>query len=77
MQTITFTEFRKQASNLITLVEQGQHFVIIRHGEPVAEIVPYQTPAPSLPAWKQPGIRLQRSGVSLSAAILAEREESK
>lgn len=76
MKTVTFTEFRNQASGLLTLVEQGQSFVIIRHGHPIAEIIPYQTPTQSQPAWKRPGIRLQRSGASLSTAILAEREEN-
>ena len=76
MKTVTFTEFRSQASSLFTQVEQGQRFVIIRHGRPIAEMIPYQTPTQSQPAWKRPGIRLQRSGASLSAAILAEREEN-
>lgn len=75
MKSVTFTEFRKQASGLLTAVEQGQRFVIIRHGRPVAELVPYTAPQESLPAWKRPGIRLKRSGAALSAAILAERSE--
>lgn len=75
MKTITSTEFRKQASGVLTEVEQGQSFIIIRHGRPVAEMMPYQMPPQAQPAWKQPGIRLQRSGAALSAAILAEREE--
>lgn len=75
MKTVTFTEFRNQASGLLTQVEQGQRFVIIRHGRPIAEMIPYQTPSQSQPAWKRPGIRLQRNRASLAAAILAEREE--
>jgi prevent-host-death family protein len=76
METVTFTEFRKQASSILTKVEQGQSFVIIRHGRPVAEVMPYKAPPQDQPAWKRPGIRLQRSGAALSTAILAEREEN-
>ena len=50
METITFTEFRKQASGILTKVEQGQSFVIIRHGRPVAEMMPYQMPPQAQPA---------------------------
>ena len=40
MKTITFTDFRKNASSFITEVEKGETFVLIRHGKPVAEIAP-------------------------------------
>jgi prevent-host-death family protein len=75
MKSITFTEFRRQASGLLTQVEAGQRFVIIRHGRPVAEVIPYREPEAGQPSWKRPGLRLQRSGASLADAILAERQE--
>lgn len=74
MKTIAFTEFRKNASNLLTEVEHGKSFLILRHGKPVAEISPVSEKETAVPAWKQPGIKLRYAGAELSSAILAERD---
>jgi prevent-host-death family protein len=74
MKTITFTDFRKNASDFITEVEHGETLVLLRRGKPVAEIVPFSDRVQRLPAWKQPGIRLRTRGSDLSSAILEERE---
>ena len=74
MKTITFTDFRKRASGFITEVEHGETFVLLRHGKPVAEVVPFSDKSRRTPSWKQPGIRLQIQGSDLSSAILEERE---
>ena len=74
MKTITFTDFRKRASSFITEVEHGETLVLLRRGKPVAEIVPFSDRIQSLPAWKQPGIRLRIKGSDLPSAILEERE---
>lgn len=74
MKTVTFTEFRKNASELFSDVEHGEVLVIIRHGKPIAEVSPVSS-SDSLPAWKQPALRLLAGGVSLSAAILGERAD--
>ena len=73
MKTITFTEFRKHASTLLSAVENGEVIVVVRHGKPIAEISP---PARSenLPSWKKPGLRLAVKGIELSSVILEERE---
>ena len=74
MKTITFTDFRKKASGYITEVEHGEAFVIVRHGKPVAEIIPFTDKPIKMPAWKQKGIQLQLQGSDLSSAILEDRE---
>ena len=74
MKTITFTDFRKQASNFITEVEHGETLVLLRRGKPVAEVIPFSDKAPLTPSWKKPGIRLHIKGGDLSSAILEERE---
>ena len=74
MKTVTFTEFRKNASELFSDVEHGEVLVIIRHGKPIAEVSPVSSPD-ILPAWKQPGLRLSAKGAGLSAAILGERAD--
>jgi len=73
MKTVTFTEFRKNASNLFSAVEGGEIIVVLRHGKPIAEISPPSMPD-SLPSWKKPGLRLSIKGTKLSTAILEERE---
>ena len=56
MKTLSFTEFRKRASEILTLVEKGETVSIIRHGKTVAKIVPAETE--EIPSWKQPVLRL-------------------
>ena len=75
MTTVTFTEFRKRASGLLSEVEKGDVFVILRHGKPIAELGPVGPDQSGEPSWRRPGLRLSVSGASLSKAILAEREE--
>jgi prevent-host-death family protein len=74
VKTITFTDFRKNASGFITQVEHGETLVLLRRGKPVAEIVPFSDEAPRKPSWKRPGLRLQVEGSGLSSAIVEERE---
>jgi prevent-host-death family protein len=74
MKSISFTDFRKRASDFITEVEHGETIVLMRRGKSVAEIVPFSDKVKRTPSWKQPGLRLQIEGSDLSSAILEERE---
>ena len=40
--TVPLSEFRANASAMIDLVEKGETVRILRHGKPVAELVPMQ-----------------------------------
>ena len=40
MQSIPLSEFRANAAAMIDLVERGESVRILRHGKPVAELVP-------------------------------------
>jgi len=73
MKTITFTEFRKHASGLLSDVEKGESFLVLRHGKPIAEISPPSTDRNAGPSWKRPGLRLTTKGAGLSSAIVEER----
>ena len=75
MKTLLFTDFRKKASSFISEVEHGETLVLLRHGKPVAEVIPFSEDSLTIPAWKKTGIRLQINGRDLSSAILEEREE--
>ena len=55
MHTIALSDFRANASAMIDLVEKGETVRILRHGKPVAELVPLQPQAPQkIPRWKVP-----------------------
>lgn len=73
MKTVTFTEFRKRASGVLSDVEKGETFLVLRHGKPIAEISPPSSGHTSTPSWKRPGLRLTTKGAGLSAAIQEER----
>jgi len=71
MTTITFTDFRNRASDILTAVERGATITILRHGRPIAEVIPATAPQPS---WKRPALRLSTKGAGLAAAIAEERK---
>ncbi|HLI35194.1 MAG TPA: type II toxin-antitoxin system prevent-host-death family antitoxin [Terriglobia bacterium] len=75
MKTVTFTEFRKNASQVLDLVEKGESICVLRHRKLVARIVPAESHE-TQPAWKRPGVRLATKGASLSKAVLEERRSS-
>ena len=76
MKSLSFTEFRNRASEILTLVEKGETVRIMRHGKTVAKIVPAETQE-KISSWKRPGLRLASPGASLSKAILQERRKSR
>jgi prevent-host-death family protein len=76
MKSVAFTDFRKKASDLITEVEHGETLILLRHGKPVAEVVPFSDKAQRNPAWKLSGICLRIQGSDLSSAILEERDRN-
>ena len=73
MNTVTLTDFRSHASGMLTRVERGETLVVLRHGRPIAEILPFEQDGLALPSWKRQALRLSAKGAGLSAAILAER----
>jgi antitoxin (DNA-binding transcriptional repressor) of toxin-antitoxin stability system len=76
MKTVTVTEFRKNASGIMDLVEQGETVHVLRHGKAIARIVAAGRNQ-AKPSWKRPGPRLVAAGGSLSKAVLEERESSR
>ena len=74
MRTIPFTEFRKDASSIISLVEHGEKVTITKHGKPVVDIIPSLKRSGRLPSWKKPALKLDLKGGSLTRAIIDERE---
>jgi len=71
VKTISFTEFRNRASDMMTEVEHGETLLIVRHGRPIAEVSPVTDQQPS---WKRPALRLATKGAGLASAIIEERD---
>lgn len=80
MRTIALSEFRAHASAMIDLVEQGETVRILRHGKPVAELVPAKPETPEkVPSWKRPiePLKVVRpDGKTLAQLIIEEREQA-
>lgn len=76
MRSVTFTEFRKEASALFSAVEEGEIIRIIRHGRPIADISPVQMDDNEQPSWKKKRVRKFIKGGELSSIIVTERESS-
>lgn len=70
MTNVSFTEFRKNASKIISRIEKGETVFLNRHGRPVVRLTPVEGEQPS---WKKPGLRLAIKGAGLSSAIIEER----
>jgi len=74
MKIVTLTEFRSNASSMLTQVENGEKLLVLRHGRPIAEVSPVAVHGTTQPSWKKPALRLSVKGSGLSSAILEERE---
>lgn len=76
MITLPLSEFRANASSTLDLVQQGQTVRIMRHGKPVADLVPVRVSSgDSLPNWKRPFAPVQLApGVSLAQAVRDEAD---
>ncbi len=76
MRTVSFTEFRKNASAIFSSVEKGETVQVLRHGKGVAEITPISKTGKDLPSWKRKQIKLTVQGREISKIIVEERENS-
>jgi prevent-host-death family protein len=79
MHTIPLSEFRAHASAMIDLVEQGETVRILRHGKPVAELVPLKATedAAKVPSWKRPvePLRYLKPPAKSGAQMIIEERE--
>lgn len=81
MQIMPLSEFRANASAMLDLVATGQTVRIMRHGKPVADLVPVQQgDAGKRPSWKRTirPLEYQRAdGKTLAQLIIEERESAR
>lgn len=73
------SEFRAHASEMLDLVEKGDSIRILRHGKPVAELVPIRAEVPAqVPRWKQPierPLHIVRPDGKTGAQLIVEERE--
>lgn len=74
MKNVTFTTFRKEASALFSAVEDGEVIQVIRHGKPIARVIPLTDTADETPSWKKKRMKRSIRGEALSSMILGERK---
>lgn len=81
MHTLSLSEFRANASAMLDKVEKGDTVRIMRHGKPVADLVPARVNEPArVPSWKRPIQPLQyerADGKTLAQLIIEERENAR
>ena len=80
MHILPLSEFRANAAAMIDLVERGETVRILRHGKPVAELVPVRAEvATEVPSYKKPFEPLLQlpPGYSAVQVLLDERENER
>ena len=78
MQTLSLSDFRAHVSEMLDLVEKGETVRILRHGKPVAELVPLRAEAAEPPSYLQPFEPLMPlpEGYSAVRKLVDERQGS-
>ena len=81
MHTLPLSEFRANASAMLDLVERGETVRIMRHGKPVADLVPVKADQPdTLPNWKrpiEPRKVVRPDGKTIAQLIIDERDQAR
>ena len=79
MHSVPLSEFRANASAMLDLVEKGGTVRILRHGKPVAELVPVVDEASAkVPSWKRPiePLNYLRKPEKTGAQMIIDERES-
>ncbi len=76
METAKFTELRARARYYFDKIETGETIRVIRHGKPVADIIPFKGNHKKL-YWKEPGVKVNLNGISLSKEIISDRGKNR
>jgi len=79
MRTLPLSEFRANASATLDLVERGEVVRLMRHGKPVADLVPVRETTPvKIPHWKLPiePLHIVRHDGKTGAQLIIEEREA-
>lgn len=75
MEYLKFTDFRNHSREYFEKIEEGESFIIVRKGKPVAKIIPFENKEKG---WKRrkERVSLQGEGKTTLEYIQSERSES-
>lgn len=59
MNFLKYTDFRNNSKEYLDKVENGDSFIIIRKGKPVAKITPFQQ---EVQGWKREHVKIKLNG---------------
>lgn len=79
MHHLPLSEFRANASAMLDLVERGETVRIMRHGKPVADLVPVQgEPGDAVPSYQLPfePVMSLPAGYSAVKTLIDERDNA-
>ena len=81
MHILPLSEFRANASAMLDLVEKGETVRIMRHGKPVADLIPVRPDDQALvkvPSWKRSiePLHIVRPDGKTGAQLIIEERES-
>lgn len=79
MHILSLSDFRARASEMLDRVENGETVRILRHGKPVADLVPVRPEAEAIqPRWKLPvePLRYLKPPLKTGAELIIEERES-
>jgi len=77
MEEINVRDARRELKALLDRVEQGEEIVILRHGKPVARLVPPRPEAEPLPSMKSFRASLGYAPKGLVREVIAGRDEER
>ena len=70
---LKFTDFRNNSKEYLDRIENGDSYIIIRKGKPVAKIIPFNE---IVPGWKREHVRIKlKNNKDTLEYILQERNE--
>jgi prevent-host-death family protein len=71
VEFLQFTDFRNKSKEFLDSVEQGNSYVIVRRGKPIARVTPFQE---KVQGWKRKHGRLNlKNKLSTTSLLLEER----
>jgi prevent-host-death family protein len=75
MQFLQFTEFRNKSREFLDAVENGNSYVIVRRGKPIAQVTPFKETVTQ--GWKRPRILVKLKGTKTTTDYLMEERDER
>jgi prevent-host-death family protein len=75
MEYVQFTDFRNHSKDYFDRIEEGESYIIVRRGKPVARMLPFEQPSPG---WKRSLKRIKlKAGEKTTMDYIAEERSER